>query len=131
MRKFTAQQQSWLDLAKQHQVVSSSGSEHFSPFIEDTDITDLVLAFAAAVAAQTPVEKPWYPDDSGEWVELPDDCTSIPEGVGSDTLVEAITYGERSSRHYMEGVLPGSYWEWDHRHVGPHNRIVAYRVVGA
>jgi len=58
MRKFTAQEQAWLDLAKEHQVVSSSGSEHFSPFIEDTDITDIVLAFAAAVAAQMLAQGP-------------------------------------------------------------------------
>lgn len=130
MRKLTTQQQSWLDLAKEHQVVFSSGSGHFSPFIEGTDITDLVLTFAAAVAAQTPVEKPWYPDDSGLWVEVPQSSMGLPAELEAHTAVSVLIGYERESRNYSECSDPASDWVWDHVS-GSNRRIVAYRVLGA
>lgn len=85
-----------------------------------------------AVAEETKKqETPWYPDDSGEWVEV--DCdvitsNGIPEGLHLQDTIEGMLQSERKYKSYNRGVflVKDAYFSAcpteDHR-------VVAYRVV--
>ena len=60
-------------------------------------------------------EKPWYPDDSGEWVE-----GELPKGIMSKG--EVLFDSERDQEIYEESVVSLSNWVGD-------SDIVAYKVV--
>lgn len=81
---------------------------------------------APAEDVSKPVEKPWYPDDSGEWVEVSDDCMECP--VDGGISIEVIKSYQRVSRRCQYRVQPAGYYLWEHP-VGSENRIVAYKVV--
>ena len=70
------------------------------------------------VADNTSPLKPWYPDNSGEWVEY--DGSGQP--VEDDVLVEAITAIERYKQDYILLVREAESWDWG-------TNIVAYKVV--
>lgn len=84
-----------------------------------------LLSAGEPVRAQ---EEPWYPDDSGLWVEIPDDCMKVPEGLSMDAEFEVLRKSERETKSYESWSAKHSYWVWNH---GPHEgcRIVAYKVV--
>ena len=84
-----------------------------------------LLSAGAPVSAE---ETPWYPDDSGEWVEIPDDHMTPPGSLSPDTFVEVLRKSERETKGYESWSAKHSYWVWNH---GPHEgcRIVAYKVV--
>lgn len=69
----------------------------------------------------------WYPDDSGEWVEVPDSRMTIPYALSQyDGLISILFKGARDVK--FEGV-PKEYpqnLDWD---IEPDRdiRIVAYR----
>lgn len=69
---------------------------------------------------------PWYPDDSGEWVEVPDDCTVCPLPDG--TFAHYLLRGEREGKDYADYSNPADELCWD---LEPEDtcRIVAYKVV--
>jgi len=71
-------------------------------------------------------EKPWYPDDSGEWVEVPNTMMTPPP-VGEDTIVEALYLNEREGKTYQKNTTTCKSWQW-HKDVKNHYRIVAYKV---
>lgn len=84
-----------------------------------------LLSAGAPVSA---VEKPWYPDNSGEWVEIPDDCMTEPDGLPAGTVVHVLSRGDRFARRFdYEDDEPTS-GGWD---MPPDDdkRIVAYKVV--
>lgn len=85
---------------------------------------------AAALDPVTPEppSTPWYPDDSGEWVEVPEDLMEMPEGVERKTLVEILMKRERDYFNWRSCPDTGGRWVWD---APPHacDRIVAYKVV--
>ena len=68
----------------------------------------------------------WYPDDSGEWVEVPDDCMACP--VPEDTVVGYLLRREREWKDYCAYPNTASDVCWD---LDPeeNERIVAYKVV--
>ena len=70
------------------------------------------------VADNTSPLKPWYPDNSGEWVEY--DGSGQP--VEDDVLVEGITAIERYKQDYILLVREAESWDWG-------MNIVAYKVV--
>ena len=70
------------------------------------------------VADNTSPLKPWYPDNSGEWVEY--DGSGQP--VEDDVLVEGITVIERYKQDYILLVREAESWDWG-------MNIVAYKVV--
>ena len=73
-----------------------------------------------------PVAKaaPWYPDDSGKWVEVTPGAGNLPDGLHPETEVLALSGGERTRQHLWDtALLPASHWNW---HSGS---IVAYKVV--
>lgn len=71
---------------------------------------------------------PWYPDDSGEWVEVPEDLAEMPAALSSETLIEGLTRYERDEQVYSKSQAKARKWAWT---AFPHfdNRIVAYKVV--
>ncbi len=94
---------------------------------------------AAALDPVTPEPSatPWYPDDSGEWVEVPEDLMEMPRDLGGEELISILTREMREDEYFdgqeddRWGDLPppkARLWEWD----TPPNvssRIVAYKVV--
>lgn len=68
----------------------------------------------------------WYPDDSGEWVEVSDDCMACP--VPEDTVVGYLLRREREWKDYCAYPNTASDVCWD---LDPeeNERIVAYKVV--
>ena len=74
-------------------------------------------------------DTPWYPDDSGGWVEVPDDLMGMPPELNSADLVEVLLREERTQRgDYQRGTLPAREWAW--AHVATDGaRVVAYKVV--
>lgn len=81
---------------------------------------------AHAQASPPSENTPWYPDDSGEWVEIPDDCVTCP--VLADTVVETLLRNERQNKRWTpwRGIAAGFYW--DHK-ATEGERIVAYKMV--
>lgn len=93
-----------------------------------THLTELLVRERALFGCDTepkPVAKdiPWYPDDSGEWVEVPPGTRALPPGLDPDGLIEVLTYGERQSATYAGLVRPAKGW------LGLVEHIAAYRVV--
>ncbi len=80
-----------------------------------------------AVADNTSPLKPWYPDDSGDWVEY--DGSGQP--VEDDVLVEAILLQERQGQSYASCKADAGDWCWDCEDDWNNPRwcIVAYKVV--
>lgn len=70
--------------------------------------------------------KPWYPDDSGEWVEVPDDQVGCP--VHADTRIEYLCARERLRKEWSTDQQAADQLSWglSTEHGG---RIVAYKVV--
>lgn len=70
--------------------------------------------------------KPWYPDDSGEWIEVPDDCMTCP--VDGDTRIEYLAAYERSGANYIRDVIEADELSWGYP-AESSVRIVSYKVV--
>lgn len=67
---------------------------------------------------------PWYPDDSGEWVEVTEGQPALPE----ETCVEILVNEERETKQWAS--YPGKINEWTWSFSPEHsNAIVAYKVV--
>lgn len=66
-------------------------------------------------------ETPWYPDDSGKWVEVPPGVGNLPNGLHPETVVLALSGGERTRQHLWDTALPAHRFNW--------SVIVAYKVV--
>lgn len=69
---------------------------------------------------------PWYPDDSGEWVEVPNDCMTSPVSAGTE--VEVLLRRERHEKSWTpcRGSAADFYWKLLEN---DDIRIVAYKVV--
>lgn len=73
-------------------------------------------------------EKPWYPDDSGEWVEVPDDLMEMPKELHPEDEIETLRLDERESKDYVYNVYSASSWKWN-SDFGVAKRVVAYKIV--
>ncbi len=71
---------------------------------------------------------PWYPDDSGEWVEVPEGLMEMPSALSPETRIEGLTRDEREGELYTYCNAHAKHWPW---FLESHsdNRIVAYKVV--
>ena len=77
---------------------------------------------AYRVVSTAAKDTPWYPDDSGKWVEVPPDVGNRPDGLHPATLVATLSSGERDERqHRWPAPLKARNWNW--------RDIVAYKVV--
>lgn len=70
-----------------------------------------------------PVAKaaPWYPDDSGKWVEVAPKTGKRPDGLHPETLVATLSSGERKRQHHWDTPRKARNGNW--------RGIVAYKVV--
>ena len=73
------------------------------------------------VPAETEPETPWYPDNSGEWVEIGDE--SIP-GIQGSIEIEALTLDERMKKKYFYETIPARNVNWACK-----GGVVAYKLV--
>ena len=65
---------------------------------------------------------PWYPDDSGKWVEVTPGVGNLPDGLPPETVVLALSGGERTRQRLWDtALLPAHRFNW--------SVIVAYKVV--
>lgn len=72
-------------------------------------------------------EKPWYPDDSGEWVEVPDDLMEMPNGLERHQWIERLFHAEREEKDYFKVPIWACGASWASP-IGSKCRIVAYKV---
>ena len=86
------------------------------------------LAVSSAADVEPTAENPWYPDDSGEWVEVPDDLMERPAALAEDTRIEVLFRGEREDREWesCEGSAGDLKWSLPRNQI---SRIVSYRVI--
>ncbi len=102
----------------------------------DARIAELEAELAAAKApapipsnsVELDPSTPWYPDDSGEWVEVPEDLMEMPSALSPETRIEGLTRDEREGELYTYCNAHAKHWPW---FLESHsdNRIVAYKVV--
>lgn len=74
-------------------------------------------------------EKPWYPDDSGLWVEIPNDQMHppvLPEGSSISILIHSARRGKQKPTEDTTTIG----WKWDNQ-PGDIGRIVAYKITKA
>lgn len=69
---------------------------------------------------------PWYPDDSGEWVEVPDGCTVCP--LPTTATVEILLLEERTAKKWYPSPAVARGFHWNEP-PDSGQRIVAYKVV--
>lgn len=77
---------------------------------------------------EQPKDTPWYPDDSGEWVEVPDDVEAVPEELNMDEVVIYLLRFERNEKHCLWRSQIVSNLEFRNRPDSKY-RIVAYKKV--
>lgn len=71
---------------------------------------------------------PWYPDDSGEWVEVPQDLMEMPTGISDEAPITALLRCDREDRLCHSNAAPACAWHWGFSPIDAF-RIVAYKVV--
>lgn len=85
--------------------------------------------FTACVAVQKPDADtpgtPWYPDDSGKWVEVPSG-SGCPKGLDLRTTVEVLQSRERIAKTYKYWARPAGSWRWVQ---AGDSTPVAYKIV--
>lgn len=96
-----------------------------------THLAELLVRERALFGCDTeakPVAKdtPWYPDDSGKWIEVPPGTRALPPGLDPNALIEVLTRGERRTKTYNPWSRPAGSWYWLHE---GDSTIVAYKVV--
>lgn len=90
------------------------------------ELTRIQGAIAELRVAKYGEPTPWYPDDSGEWVEVPDDRRTCP--LPPATPIDVLCRKERVNKKWNTCAGFAGGFEWN---VPPESspRIVAYKVV--
>lgn len=97
----------------------------FDLYLED----ELVITDEESSTVKHKVEQPWYPDDSGEWIEVPDNLMGMPRELSSVKRIEYLLKDEReANKWYSYEENPNELDFNENPHYG--NRIVAYKIVG-
>ena len=124
----------WLMLAvlKQVRVFQAPEKAHVDS-LEDGPaylalMAEEMLSVSSAAAVEPPAEKPWYPDDSGEWVEVPDSLMERPAALAKNTRVEVLFRREREIQVCGFDTRKARNFEW-RISVGNAFRIVAYKII--
>jgi|GEM_PF-3061838 len=73
-------------------------------------------------------ESPWYPDDSGEWVEVPSYLMEMPKALDANDKIKCLLNFERIKHKQDSATGLASAWAW---HLAPAGggRVVAYKVI--
>lgn len=76
------------------------------------------VARPSPTCAPLPNDTPWYPDDSGEWVEI----YPMPAPIHPDTVIQTLSKRERADKkQHNSAARPMKDWDW--------GQLVAYKVV--
>lgn len=88
---------------------------------------DYIVAYR--LADQSSEKAPWYPDTSGEWVEVTG--KGRPKGLKKSTVVEYLHLGERKNKDFIRVTDKVGDLDWRRAGQGilEHLVIVAYRIV--
>lgn len=73
-----------------------------------------------------PESKPWYPDDSGEWVEVQEDLMAMPPELNPDDKIVVLVQAYRENKFRRATPHSANSWCWDATGSG---RIVAYKLI--
>ena len=92
---------------------------------EDHKVEKLPAKVSESVADNTIPLKPWYPDNSWEWIEYDGSGQPVEDGVLVEVIMAAIDGGVRDYGPWIDRA--GS-WRWC-RSTSGLNDIVAYKVV--
>ena len=68
----------------------------------------------------------WYPDDSGEWVEVPEDLMAMPSELNPNDKIAVLIREYREKK--IRRITPHSANSWCWDAPGP-GRIVAYKII--
>ena len=90
--------------------------------VELEDITKESPQDSYVFVDKTSPLKPWYPDDSGEWIEY--DGSGLP--VDGREVIEVLMREEREYRYYLLHQI--SAWQFSWANCGHGSDIVAYKV---
>lgn len=92
----------------------------------DVHLSQSVTLEGGSTLTASPAEKPWYPDDSGEWVEVPNGCRKNP--IPDSDKIEYMTLGERIREKWATEITSPMLLSWDFE---PDQlaRVVAYKVI--
>ena len=80
---------------------------------------------AYRVVSTAAKDTPWYPDDSGKWVEVPPGTRALPPGLAPDNQIEVLLHSERGSKTYQRRVRAAHRWP---HHWWSEGNIVAYKI---
>lgn len=102
---------------------------------EKGEINDLrkIIHFAEllieleAMPGAIPEPAPWYPDDSGEWVEVVPG-SRMPDALDKYTDIEILTRWERNGERYASIVGSAKRWDWGADGKPTDSDIVAYKL---
>lgn len=107
-----------------------------APDARDARIAELEAKLDAALAPKPAAYPelapftvaPWYPDDSGEWVEVPEDLMEMPAELQRFETIQTLRRAERVRQAHdaVEESAGGAGWAIPPEHIW---RIVAYKVV--
>lgn len=92
---------------------------------------EIADAMMAARSKNAPEDAgPWYPDDSGEWFEVPGDSMGMPGDLpdGGQTRLTVLNHQERTIRKYEQTEYQATDYYWSGRQTEK-SRIVAYKIL--
>lgn len=81
------------------------------------------------VAYKVIKKNPWYPDDSGDWVEVPADCMGMPAALKPTGRTAVLLGVDRENRSYIHNERTNCDWVWEVPAKYRKFRIVAYKVL--
>lgn len=91
----------------------------YEEWLKDLEANGLLGVFRISADLPKPAN-PWYPDDSGEWVEH--DGKEMPFSIGRADRVATIYDYEREQKSVSSiSYVPANYWDWQ--------KVVAYKVI--
>jgi hypothetical protein len=102
--------------------------QQFAAYIDPRKdpVPDADRATGRVNLAEVVKDTPWYPDDSGEWVEVPDDCTVCP--LPTTSIIEILWLEERAAKKWRPSPAIARGFHWNEP-PDSDQRIVAYKVV--
>lgn len=110
-------------------VIEFTTGGRFSIPLSDIDLTKIpgfVIQGSSVKYVEEDEQTPWYPDNSGEWVEHTTGFQPVP----SLTRVEVLIRSEREQKDYNKAIDVVLAYNWDVERCYPDGGdIVAYKIV--
>ncbi len=103
-------------------------------FIENGDGSFILLhqigrgegIITADIVLDEPVESPWYPDDSGKWIEF--NAGETPPDTTEKVYIISRRCRQEQSWIYKDDPSFVEHWDWTKMRAAPEGEIVAYKI---